>query len=701
MGQASRLECRHLPWRAAYGAPVICIQGAMRTTLRSALTALLLTVFVVARPASAQAVSGVQGPVPIGLPNRLLIGLFEEAGQRWMRDSGVPWDVRYRYFTKGWVDNWGWGPYDGAWGAAFMQESFTQGYIAAPVFYQLFSEPGGGESESLAKVQNADIMRSYFSDVRLLMQRAKEHGKPVLVLIEPDAAGLLQQQTNSNPNVYAAVAATGLPELATLPNTVAGWGQAFLQLRKSVGANNVILGIHVSAWASGKDISYHSVSDPLQPEVDKVANFLKALGLGPNTTGTTYDVLVGDPLDRDSDFYKLTRGEDRWWDASDTASIGSKSFNRYAEWLRLMNVTTGKRWVLWQIPLGNTSHRNVHNDGTARAGYRDNRTEYFFGPLGDLHRRKFANSGVIALLFGAGAGGQSSYQNDLEANGQPYIRSRAGAFLQSGGLTLPAVGTTLPLPGSGSDGGTPDGGTGGTDAGTRDGGTGTPDAGTRDAGTPDAGTRDAGTPDAGTRDAGTPDAGTRDAGTPDAGTRDAGTPDAGTRDGGTGGTDAGTRDAGTGGADGGTGGTPRGYGFESGTEQWTASGAPLRAVSSSTAQAYVGTRSLAVTFSGTAGTGSAVVGTASVPRGATVTFRVWIPSGSRITAIQPFALEGATAGWRYTGKWTGIASLRTNAWNTVTVTLPTASTTPLHQLGVELTTSGSWTGTIYLDGISW
>ncbi|NMO13866.1 hypothetical protein HPC49_05245 [Pyxidicoccus fallax] len=644
----------------------------MRTFLYRALTALMLTLTALATvPASAQTDSGVKGPVPPGLPNRLLIGLFEEAGQNWMRDSGVPWDVRYRYFTKGWVDNWGWGQRDGSWGATFMQESKTQGFIPAPVFYQLFGEPGGGEGESLAKVGNATTMKSYFSDFKVLMQRAKEYGQPVLVLIEPDAIGFLQQQTNSTPGTYAAVAATGLPELAGLPNTVAGWSLAFLQMRKAVGANNVILGIHVSAWASGKDISAFSVTDPLGPEVDKVVNFLKPAGVAANVTGTTYDVLVGDPLDRDADFYRLTRGEDRWWNMDDNASISTKSFNRYAEWLRLMNVGTGKRWVLWQIPLGNANHRNIHNDGSASAGYKDNRPEYFFGSQGDLHRRKFANSGVIALLFGAGAGGQSSYQNDLASDGQPYIRNRAGAFLRAGGLTLPAAGTTLPLPGSGGT----DGGTGGTDAGT--------DAGTRDGGV------DAGT-DAGTRDGGV-DAGTRDGGV-DAGTRDGGV-DAGT-DGGTRGPDAGT-DGGTGG------GTTRGYGFESSTEGWVASGSAIKAVSTSTTRAYAGTRSLAVSFSGTSGTGMAVVSNAPVPRGATVTFRIWIPSGSSITSIQPYGLEGATASWRFTGRWTAIGSLTPNAWNTVTVTLPSASTSPLYQLGVELTTSGTWTGTVYVDGISW
>ncbi|WP_163867050.1 carbohydrate binding domain-containing protein [Myxococcus eversor] len=626
----------------------------MKPTLRRTLVLLAVAwMTVTVSPALAQSQPpGVKGPVPTGMPNRLAVGLFEEAGQNWMRDSGVPWDVRYRYFTKGWVDNWGWGQRDGSWGKTFLDESRTQGFIPAPVFYQLFAEPGGGESESLAKVQNAATMKSYFGDLKILLQRATEFGRPVLLLVEPDAVGLLQFYTNSNPNTYAAVAASGIPELAGLPNTVAGWGLAFLQLRKSVGANNVILGMHISAWASGKDISCCSVTDPLQPEVDKVVNFLKPLGLGANSTGATYDVLVGDPLDRDADFYKLTRAQDVWWDASDNASVSSRSFNRYAQWLTLMNQTSGKRWVLWQIPLGNSQHRNINNDGSARAGYRDNRAEYFFGPSGDAHRRKFANTGVIALLFGAGAGGQSSYPNDLGSDGQPYLKTRASPFLLAGGLTLPATGTTLP-----------GGGGGGTDAGT-DGGTG------------------------GGTDAG-PDGGPRDAGT-DAGTRDGGA-DGGTRDGGS---DAGTSDAGSGG-------TTRGYGFETGTEGWSSSGAPIKAATSSTARAQAGTRSLAVPFSGTAGTGVVSVRTAPVPRGATVTFRVWIPSGSGITALQPFALEGETGGWRYTGTWTAISSLQPGTWNTVTVPLPSNSTTPLYQLGVEFTTNSGWTGTVHLDGIGW
>src|SRR6188474_68293 len=62
------------------------------------------------------------GSIPNGLPARLEVGLFEDGGQTWMKSSGVDWDMRYRYFTKGWVNNWGWGAYDGDWGLSYMKE---------------------------------------------------------------------------------------------------------------------------------------------------------------------------------------------------------------------------------------------------------------------------------------------------------------------------------------------------------------------------------------------------------------------------------------------------------------------------------------------------------------------------------------------------------------------------------------------------
>src|SRR5690349_4107505 len=243
----------------------------METHMKKQLVSLILlcATALFAAPTFA-AITPPAGALPAGMPSRLVVGLFEGWGGTWMRDSATPWDVRYAYFTKGWADNWGWGAHDGSMATAFFNECSAINTIPAVQFYQMNGEAGGGEGQFLQKTQSAATMATYFGDFKLLMQRAKEFGKPVVVMLEADGFAFLEQQSNQNVNAYAAVAASGIPELAGLPNTVAGWGMAFLQLRKSIGATNAVLGVHVSGWASGKDIVHYSVTDPLQPEVDKV-----------------------------------------------------------------------------------------------------------------------------------------------------------------------------------------------------------------------------------------------------------------------------------------------------------------------------------------------------------------------------------------------------------------------------------------------
>lgn len=374
-------------------------------------------------------------------PSSMLVGLFEGSGEQWMDSSKVPWNARYCYITKGWVDNWGWGSKDGSYALNYFKECDKYRTIPVIQYYQMNGEDGGGEDMFLSKAQNAQTMKSYFGDFKILMQRVKEFGKPVYVLLEADGFGYMEMQSKENPAAAAVVASTGMTELAGLPNTVAGWGLAFLAIKKSVGATNALLGIHISGWASSKDLFYYSVTDALQPEVDKVYTFLSPLGLGSNVTGITYDVLVGDPLDRDADYYRIVNKDNgvHWWDTSSTASVNSRSFNRYREWLTLWNVKSGKSWVLWQIPIGNSNHLNVTNDGGPREGYKDNRAEYFLGQGGLAHVRQFADAGVIALLFGAGASGVSSYGNDIFTDGQSLIKSGGAAFFAAGGVTLAGI----------------------------------------------------------------------------------------------------------------------------------------------------------------------------------------------------------------------------------------------------------------------
>ena len=186
-----------------------------------------------------------QGAIPQGYPNRLAVGLFEDTGATWMKNSGARWDARYRYFVQGWVNNWGWSPADGSWGLNYMRESASQGYLPVIQYYVMNGVSGYNESAFLATAQNRTKMADYFNQWKVLMQRAREFGAPVVIMVEADGFGFLQQQAGSNPNTYAAVADSGLPELASLPNTVAGWGLAFLEMRAAVGASNVILAMDI------------------------------------------------------------------------------------------------------------------------------------------------------------------------------------------------------------------------------------------------------------------------------------------------------------------------------------------------------------------------------------------------------------------------------------------------------------------------
>ena len=91
----------------------------------------------------------------------------------------------------------------------------------------------------------------------------------------------------------------------------------------------------------------------------------------------------------------------------------------------------------------------------------------------------------------------------------------------------------------------------------------------------------------------------------------------------------------------------------------------------------------------------------STPAGATVTFHVWFPAGSPITAVQPYVLQGAAGGWTWTGNWQAATSLQAGQWNTIRVAVPSNAVTPLDSLGVQFTTNASWSGAAYVDSIGW
>lgn len=139
------------------------------------------------------------------------------------------------------------------------------------------------------------------------------------------------------------------------------------------------------------------------------------------------------------------------------------------------------------------------------------------------------------------------------------------------------------------------------------------------------------------------------------------------------------------------------------TQGWSYNAGGLVAgVASSSTRAYAGSRSLAVSLSGSASPWGVWTKTGPLPgAGQTVTYRVWIPTGSNLSAISAFVKQGAAGGWTFTSQYKTIAQLTAGAWNTFTVTVPANAATPLDSIGVELSVSSAWTGTVYIDGVTW
>ena len=406
-------------------------------------------------PPSTPQGTAASGHIPTGVSPHLGIGFQEDNGGTWLQNSGVKWDYRWAYFSPtspgvDWYNDWGYGAADGSFATTYFDECDAQGFVPVVQYFNLNGDyaPAGDTTQTLAKLQSASNMSDYFGKFKVLMEKAKAFAKPVVVILEGNVVGLLQQQSHSNNATYAAIAASGLPDLVGLPDTVAGFGLAFLQMRKAVGASNVVLAPDVPYWATGDFISANT-SDDIEPHVDGQYAFLSTMGLGTNVTGETFNFIATNPLAADFDWFLYDKADngnqsqDLWWDPSDAAPITSRSFNRYAQWLKFFNTVSSLRWMLWQIPMGNSNSPDIDNPNsaggvapTAAAGWKDNRPEYFFCSQSNRHLGQFADAGVIALLFGAGGTGCTDQTSDFYPDGQLFLKSHAGAVVSAGGFPL-------------------------------------------------------------------------------------------------------------------------------------------------------------------------------------------------------------------------------------------------------------------------
>ena len=381
------------------------------------------------------------------LPRHVLIGWgagsFDDT---WAQKSGTKYDVQWTYLSgqggNNWYNTWGYGTADGSWLDGMLSTIDGYGFIPGIHLYNMGYGHDQGDAGLVTEIQNPTWTKQYFTEFKVMLQKIKKFGKPVIIVLEGDSFGMVEMLTSNKPTTTAAVASTGLPELANLPNTVAGFGMAYLAIRKSVGVPNVAMGPDTPYYAANGDIMNYGPSDtdPLQSHVDFQWSFFGALGVGANQTGDRFDFSASCPRASDMDAYN--DGRDKWSN-SDSASVNSPSINRYVEWLRLYNQTSGVPWVLHQVPIGNSQHLDTAwSANTPRSGYKDILVEYLFQyespastALRTTHVGNFAHAGVAALLFGFSDDGDMP-TNDLWKDNQPFFNTHVAAFIQAGGYPL-------------------------------------------------------------------------------------------------------------------------------------------------------------------------------------------------------------------------------------------------------------------------
>ena len=408
--------------------------------------------------------AGVQGvsvaalpPLPAGWPStKLELGQNDGPGGAAGMASVAPFEFRYQYLAGGVNTGNGWANWNanGGFVTYYIQDSVANGITPAFSYYMLYqSSPGNGQSEYdgvYTNLNNTATMTAYYNDLKLFFQRAGEFSSPVILHADPDVWGYIQRRAtaDSAASVSAKVAATGLPELAGLPNNASGFARAIDKLRDTY-APNVILGYHMSIWGTDNDILY---SDPSNATVDALAArsaaFFTSLGGG-------FDVTFAEFTDRDAGFKQYVYGDGgaSWWDSGD--------FARHARYLSDYTQATGQRIALWQIPYGNTKMRAMNNTW---GHYQDNHVEWLLDEPGRTHLQSYIDAGVISFWFGLGAGGTTcpcdgvgdGVTNPAAINGNNllslnadddggYFKQKAAAYYTTGAMPL-SGGAPAPTP---------------------------------------------------------------------------------------------------------------------------------------------------------------------------------------------------------------------------------------------------------------
>src|SRR5262249_36301924 len=143
------------------------------------------------------------GTLPAGFPRFFSFGVTNAPGEADTLDAmrsqnGTAFSFRYQYLSGGVNTGKGWETWNqpaGQFAALYMQESAQHGYIPAFVYYELCQsngpQPGSycaghDNQQDPANLASPAVMKAYYANWALLLQKVGASGKPTLIIVEPD-----------------------------------------------------------------------------------------------------------------------------------------------------------------------------------------------------------------------------------------------------------------------------------------------------------------------------------------------------------------------------------------------------------------------------------------------------------------------------------------------------------------------------------
>ncbi|HZX97627.1 MAG TPA: hypothetical protein VFE90_24130 [Myxococcales bacterium] len=310
----------------------------------------------------------------------------------------------------GWYGCWQWDQLPpGQYIRDFVSGAKGRGEVPWLTYYELLQTSKANEgSAEVAALNDAAVLTRYLADFRFLLQQIGTN--TAFVHVEPDFWAFAEQ-VNGNPHAIAAKVREAAPaDCGAEEESLAGFGHCLIAMARKY-APNARIGFHASPFATGIDVAQNrNASLDVAAEARKLAAFLAAAG------ATAADFVVTDASDRDAGYY-ASIGQQRGWDATNQTL---PNFHQDLSWVKALAEAMQLPVIFWQLPVGNTTMNNTADH------WQDNRVEYFYA-----HTAELAAAHVAGMLFGAGAGGQTTPETD-----GGLLLSREKAYEAAGGQQL-------------------------------------------------------------------------------------------------------------------------------------------------------------------------------------------------------------------------------------------------------------------------